>query len=516
MTWGWGLVPIGIAGVIAVAPPVAGAPPAPRQIEDTYGEHTRAVELARAGRHDTALAVLRRLLSQFPGDYPLNRDFILVTAWKGDCRGALKHFERIQSHTAFEPYFVQAVAGCAVQRAQAGEHDEALAILVPLAGREPDNYALQRDVVVITAWKGDCPGALRRYDAMGDRPAPEPYFAIPVADCLLDAERPREAATLVRLALDAAPDNEPLRHAQAKIRLALATSGIDHPYREFIFEIGTDESDQGLREWLSRLEVNGPVADGTRVYARYFAARSADPAYREGDLDRGGVGIRHRFDERWQGEFEVSADARKSDQAGAAAQVVYEPRDSWRLTLAATNFAEDLPLRARAAGVEADRIGGGVEFNSLDYVWHWRATADSWDFTDTNRRDSVFASVGYAYQMLPYREQRVYGEWYQSRNTLDGAPYFNPESDRSLGIVHRTDFVYDSRYKRHVDSLYLTVGVYDQEGYEADNTWNVKYQQDYDFDDFNNLSWSVGYGRSIYDGDEEFITTANLRYARRF
>jgi hypothetical protein len=371
-------------------------------------------------------------------------------------------------------------------------------------------------VVVITAWKGDCPDALRRFDAMQSRPVPEPYFAIPVADCLLDAERPREAATLVRQALEADPGNEQLRHAQAKIRLALASPGFDHPYREFVFEIDTDESDQGLREWRSRLEVNAPLVDDTRVFARYFAARSADPAYSEGDFDRAGVGIRHRFDERWRGELEVSGDFANSGQTGAAAQVIFEPKDTWRLTLAATNFAEDLPLQVRAAGVEADRLDGGVEYNSLDYVWHARATLNSWNFSDSNRRDSQFATVGYAYQMLPYREQRIYGEWYQSRNTLDGAPYFNPERDQHLGAVHRTDFIFDTRYKRHVDSLYLSVGIYDQEGFDADTTWNVRYLQDYDFDDFNNLSWSVGYGRSIYDGEPEYITAAYLRYARRF
>jgi predicted Zn-dependent protease len=139
MTWGWILLPIGLAGAIAFAPPAAGAPAAPRKIEDTYAEHTRAVELARAGRHDAALVILRRLLGQFPDDYPLNRDYILVSAWKGDCPGALRHYEKVKARPSFEPYFVQAVADCAVKRAQAGDHDGALAVLVPLAGREPGN-----------------------------------------------------------------------------------------------------------------------------------------------------------------------------------------------------------------------------------------------------------------------------------------------------------------------------------------------------------------------------------------
>jgi tetratricopeptide (TPR) repeat protein len=510
----WGLVPIGLATVLAL--PAAGAPPAPRRIEDTYAEHTRAVELGRAGHHDAALLILRDLLAGFPDDYPLNRDFILVSTWKGDCQGALERFERVRQHPRFEPYFVQAVADCAVRRAQAGDHDGALAILGPLAERDPENYPLQRDIVVITAWKGDCPATLRRFDALPNRQAPEPYFAVAVADCLLDAERPREAVTLVRKALENEPGNESLRHALEKAQLALVPRGIDHPYREIVFEVATDETDQGLREWRSRLEVSDRLAQRTRIYARYLHARSDDPEFSDGNLNRAGLGLRHRFDERWFGEVEVSGDTQNSGQGGTSAQVVFEPRDTWRFNLAATSFAEDLPLRARAAGVEADRREGGAEYNSLDHVWHWRASANSWDFTDTNRRDSLYTTVGYAYEMLPYREQRLYGEWYQSRNTLDGAPYFNPSRDRSLGIVHRTDFILSSRYKRHVDSLYLALAAYDQEDFDVHNVWSVKYEQDYDFDDFNRLNWGVGYGRNVYDGESEYVSAAHLRYARRF
>lgn len=515
MTGCWRLV--SVVGLVAVlAPPAAGAPPAARKIEDSYAEHTRAVELGRAGRHDAALAILQRLLREFPNDYPLNRDFILISAWKGDCRGALARFERVRRHPRFEPYFVRAVADCAVQRARSGDHDGALAVLEPLAARDPSDYLLQRDVIVITAWKGDCPAVLRRFDALTSRPPPEPYFAIPVADCLLDAERPREAATLVREALAAAPDDERLRHALAKARLALAPGERDHPYREVVYELATDETDQGLREWRSRLEVSGHLATGTRVFSRYLAARSDEARFSDGDLDRVGLGLRHHFDERWHGEVEVSGDTQRSAQDGAAVRLVFEPRDNWRLALAATNFAEDLPLRARAAGVEATRREAGAEYNSLDHAWHWRASAVGWDFSDTNRRDSLFTTLGYAHEMLPYREQRVYGEWYQSRNTLDGAAYFNPKQDRSLGVVHRTDFILDSRYKRHVDSLYLTLAAYDQDGFDVHSTWSVKYEQDYDFDDFNLLNWGVGYGRNVYDGDAEYVLSAQLRYVRRF
>ena len=504
----------GAALVLMFTLPVMAAPSAPRKIEESYAQHTRAVELARNGDYDAGLVILRRLLHDFADDYPLNRDFILISTWKGDCNGAVARFAQVRQQPRFEPYFVQAIAGCAVQRAQAGHYDEALDILEPLAAREPDNYPLQRDIIVITTWKGDCPAALRRFDALTDRPTAEAYVAIAITDCLLDAERPREAATLVREALTVAADDQALQHALIKARLAL--NDLDDPYRELVVELATDNSDQGLREWRSRVEFSAPLMTDTRLYVRYLHTHSEDGQYRDGDLNRIGLGLRRRFAERWQAEIELANDTQRSNQRGAAARLVFAPRDTWQLQLAANNFAEDLPLRARAIGVEAAAWESGAEYNSLDHVWHWRATANSWDYSDTNRRNSFFTTLGYAYDLRPYREQRVYAEWYQSRNSLTAAPYFNPRQDHSLGIVQRSDFIFASRFKRHVDSLSLTLAVYEQEGYATATIGGVKYEQEYDLDDFNEFVWALSYGRSVYDGAAEYMTSAQLRYRWRF
>ncbi len=504
---GWGLILI-----ICVA---AAQPPA-RPVGDTYAGHTRAVEAARAGHYDEGLVILRALLREFPDDYPLNRDFILISTWKGDCDAALERFARVRSHAHFEPYFISAVADCAVKRARAGGHDAALSVLGVLEQHEPENYALRHDIIVIHTWKGECRAALERYERLRARPAPEPYFAIAVADCLLADERPKEAVALLQDALAFTPGDPPLQHALQKAQAEQPLADRDHGYREVVFELSSDDSDQGLREWRSHLELSTHVAPETRVYARYLLAHSDDKALSAGNLDRAGAGLRYGFSQRWRGDVEVSGDTQRNGQSGVAARVFYEPRESWRSNLGYTNFAEDLPLRARVAGVEATRWDGVADYHSLDYVWSGRVSANAYDFSDTNRRESMYATLGYAYEMLPYREQRVYVEGYRSTNTLDSAPYFNPRHDRSLGVVQRTDFVHESRYKRHVDRLYLAVSVYDQEDFGTHGKWSMKYEQDYDFDEFSALVWEVTYAHNVYDGAAENETRMALRYLRRF
>lgn len=506
---------LGLFLLIAVVHPCYSENEGAQGVEAT---HQRAVVLARKGKHDEALRMLRPLVQAYPDNYPLRRDFIIISSWKGDCDTTLAEFARIKKPTQLEAYFIPAVADCAVKRARGGDYDAGLSVLNDLLQYEPNSYPLLRDIILVTIWKGDCPTALDRFEKVRGTTELESYFVVPVSDCLLERDRPKEALTLIRAGLERHPDDPALQHSLLKATVGLKVDeNYDDERRAFIFELASDSSDQGLREWQSRAELSAHVAPRTRLYTRYLATRSDDAQYHGGDLNRAGVGVRYWFNEKWLIDQEVSTDTRYSGRHGSATKIVYEPRDTWKYIGAYTNFAEDdLPLRARANGVEASHWQASAEYNSLDYVWYWYGTVNDYDFSDTNQRKSLFTTVGYAYEMLPQREQRVYLEWYQSRNSLDDVDYFNPGHDRSLGIVHRTDFVFDSRYKRHVDSLYLSVNDYTQDDFGSHWKWGVKYEQDYDFDDAQSLLWGITYARNMYDGVGEAEWRAELRYEKRF
>lgn len=404
----------------------------------------------------------------------------------------------------------------AVKLARAGKHDEALRILDGLIQDFPDNYPLHRDHILITIWKGDCEDALRHFRRVRSHEHP-PYLIVPVGDCLLDQNRPNEAAALARDGLARHPGDASLDHALSKATLVVeAGRPIDESRPAVAFEFLTDESDQGLREWFSRLEGSVRVAERTRLYARYSVARSDDAALDAGDFDRAGIGVRYRFSERLSIDQEFSTDARVSGKTGAATILAYAPFDSWMFTGQYTTFAEDMPLTARAAGVEGKHGGVAAEYNSRDYVWYGLVTLNRYDFSDTNRRENLFGMIGRTFEVLPYREQTLYGEFYSSRNSLADAPYFNPGRDRYTGIIHRTNFIFESRYKRHVDSLFLSLGSYWQEGYGSHGKWGVRYEQDYDFTATSHLNLGVAYERNVYDAQSEYETRLALRFIKSF
>jgi hypothetical protein len=486
-------------------------------IEATYPEHERAVTLGRAGEYGAALGILDRLLRAFPGDYPLNRDYILIAAWKGDCVRALGRFNRVRNVARFEPYFIGPVADCAVAQARAGDPATGVAVLKSLLRDPPEIYPLQRDLVLITIWQGDCEAALREYEPLRGRSSYESYFALPVSECLMSQHRPREALTLLRAAEPATEDEAALRRAMTRAELMLRLDlGLDETTTYTVFGLASDSSDQGLREWVGDVEAGTGVSAKTQLYARYLVTRSSDPEFSAGNQDRAAIGVRYRVNERWRFEQEFGTDLHHGSRGASSSRVEWQPRDTWRLHASYTTYAEDIPLRARAADTEATRVEVSGEYHSIDYRWEGRAAAADYDFSDSNVRHSYFANAGYAYELMPDREQRAFVEWYRSMNSYDGAAYFNPKQDEYIGLLHRTDFVFESRYKRHIDHLVVSVGRYNQDGFGVHARWGVRYEQDYDFDQDSAFVAGLGCFRNVYDGVHEYETRFELRYRRRF
>ena len=486
-------------------------------IESTYAQHTHAVELARAGRYDDGLAVLYPLLDRFPNNYPLLRDAVLINTWKSDCEQALRFFARIREHPRLDDYLLQPVADCAVRVARAGDTRLALEVLDALRAHAQDDYALRRDMALITQWKGDCPGALARFAAISADERNPPYLIAPMADCLLRADRRIDALALIDAGLARYPDDPVLLHARTKTQVALRLDGNQYDERALL-QAGVESanSDRDLREWLVLVEASARVAEPWRIYARYLASRTDEAQFDSGEMNRIGAGARWRPNARLLIDQGFSTDVEQSDRDGSHTRVTYYFGDRWRSAVGHDTYADDISVRARANDIEARRSYAELEYNSLDHVWYWYGIASGYRYTDTNRRSAYFTTVGYTYAILPVREHRIYLEWYGSHNTLANAAYFNPSRDRNVAVVHSTEFVFDSRYKRHVDRLNLSLGAYRQDGFGQEAVWGIGYEQQYDFDGANALSLGAAFNRNFYDGAREDEWRVSVVYTRRF
>ena len=503
-----------LAAAVALSVAVGAAEPG---IESTYADHTRGVELARGGRYDDGLKILVPLLERFPNDYPLVRDVVLINTWKGDCEEALEYFYRIRARPVLDDYLIGPVANCAVVRGRAGDYSIAIETLFGLLPRVADDYPLRRDLAVITQWKGDCPGALRWFASIRGDPRNPPYLIAPMANCLRREGRPIESLALLQDGLTRYPTDPTLIHERDNAQVALRLDEGRYDSRpEFVGSLQSANSDRDVRELLASAETSTSLATSLRVYARYLYSHASESAFDAGEMHRIGAGLRWRPTVQLLIDQGISTDIYQANRGGLHTRLAYQPYDPWKLSLGHDTYAEDISVRARSAGIEAKRSYADLEYTGLENIWTWYGIASRYDFTDSNRRSAFYTTLGYGYSLLPEREQRVYVEWYRSRNSLDNAVYFNPKRDQSVALVHRTAFIFDTRFERHVDNLSLSAGTYAQQGFGSHGTYGVSYEQDYDFDDRNNLVIGVGYNRNYFDGAPEDDWQVWLRYRRKF
>lgn len=105
-------------------------------------EHTRAVELGRAGRYDESLAILGRLTVTYPTEYPLQRDYAIITAWSGECDLAVQRYRKADPPSGFyEVYFILPISDCLLDT---GRPREAIQLIRGGLAQHPHDPQLQR------------------------------------------------------------------------------------------------------------------------------------------------------------------------------------------------------------------------------------------------------------------------------------------------------------------------------------------------------------------------------------
>ncbi|MCG6970676.1 MAG: hypothetical protein LJE85_13000 [Gammaproteobacteria bacterium] len=401
-----------------------------------------------------------------------------------------------------------------VNAAREGNHQEGIAILQSILAKDPDNYAVRRDLVIVATWANDCDLALKNYQSIKDAPNQEAYLLIPVSECLNEQNRQADAITLLEKGVTIWPENEEIKEKLTEFKqerdmdIAPVAS----------VSLSTDSSDQGNLEWLFETRYSQQLLKDTRGYARFLAVRADDPEFATGDLNRLGVGVIHHLTYQWTFDVELSTDVKNSGEEGITGAVIFEPYYLWQLGLQHATFAEDLPLRAKAVGTTSDRTTAFVDFRTQDYRWTWSAGANQYEFSDENNRRSFYTSGSYAYHLKPKLENRLVLDLYRSKNSLPAtnAVYFNPSRDSTITLTHKTSLVYNSRFKRHVDHFYGFVGSYWQQDYSSNPIYGIGLQQEYNFTDFDYLTWGAGVDSRVYDGDREQQFSIYITYEHKF
>jgi tetratricopeptide (TPR) repeat protein len=401
-----------------------------------------------------------------------------------------------------------------VQLGREGKYQEGLAILQKILDKNPGNYAVRRDFVVIATWAGDCDLALKNYEKIKQAKHQEGYLIAAVSDCLNEQNRPEQAIALLEKGAKQSPDDDDIKQKLTELKKEHKLNTA----KSLRVSLSNNNSDQGNQEWLFETRYSQQVLKDTRAYARLLVARADDPKFATGDLNRLGVGAIHHLNYKLSFDVELSTDVQSSGEEGITGTVLYQPHYLWELGAQHASFAEDLPLRAKAADVSSNRTSLFADFHSPDYRFEWSANASQYRFSDSNTRKSFSTTAGYAHYMTASLEHRLIVDFYRSSNTLPSGSvvYFNPGRDTAINLTHKSSLVYDSRFKRHVDNFFVYLGSYWQKDYDRKPVYGFGLQQEYNFTDTAYFTWGASYNSHVYDGRREREIGVFASYEQKF
>lgn len=340
-------------------------------------------------------------------------------------------------------------------------------------------------------------------------------LAIQEAQGLLDLRQWREAHTLIEQLAPWSPYSQAVKRLERRwethnLREARVYINWSHSDGKNPGTVGS--SDRPSVEW--RL-YSQPVAYNWRAFV--------GSAWDAGDFQEGKAyqelvlgGVEYRGP-----DLEVSLEARsdrvEDTRFGLGLSGVWEYDDHLRVPFSVEKLSRQTPLRARHSRITADSADIGLEYYWNDYRW-LTLSAGFMDFSDDNQRQSL--SGTFNQRLWTYYTHYLNGHLnaYTSHNTKDDdRPYFNPKDDREFGL----GLTYGSLLWRNYDNalhhaLTVSAGDYWQKYYGSDLVWNAAYSQTLDWTDRFSVSYGLGYGRRVYDGDPEKIFNAYLTLIWKF
>ncbi|MEN9543180.1 MAG: poly-beta,6 N-acetyl-D-glucosamine export porin PgaA, partial [Pseudomonadota bacterium] len=398
----------------------------------------------------------------------------------------------------------------AMARSYAGVNAEAWARLRPLADGAPAIAFLRSDLASVAAARG-WPRLADEEVQIAASLAPEDR-GIQIAQAESDQRRRRwsQAALRAQELARLYPEDSAVQRLQREIDA--------HERFELQLQLGRrHENEASVQAPGSGIEASGrlcspPLAERWRLLGAGERSSASPP---EGPVRRYrlGAGLEYQSPDlsatltAWQNSGTLRRE-------GAAFALGWQPRDGWAFGLEAERFAADTPLRGLLYGITADAAG-----LSVGYDWHESAAVFAGlrglDFSDGNRRLSLRLAAMLRVINTPQLDLVLRPDFYASRNSLAGGPYFNPARDRSGSLGITAEQRLSQNYERSLwHALTVSGGSYWQQGYGANAIGSLRYEQRWRHDPRSEIGYGIETDRRVYDGQPEraWLLFANLNH----
>jgi len=358
--------------------------------------------------------------------------------------------------------------------------------------RAPANIGIRNGLAHTYMWRGWPRKAQREFriiNTLDPKYSKARIGQISAMNMLHSKEEARaEARTLYKLQ----PKN---KHLQQLMR-QLAVEEMRELYGSF--SIAAD--DDNVEEITAEVRLTQPLALYTDVYAFLYWARTSDNDLKS-MFRRTGIGVLHALNSAWRIRQQLSVSYNDGEDLGSFTEIAFTPDDYWTLNVSFDSFTTDVPMRARAFGIESNKLDAGITYRESE----WRSYSLGYshmEFSDGNDRD--IGSIGYEQGLMVRNDwkMRIFLDLYASDNSRTDVPYFSPDSDYGLSVTHLTEHTIKRIYRKaFIHRLYITAGLYKQDGFSSAATGSLRYEHDYELSDTRFLLWGIMFGRNNYDGE---------------
>lgn len=469
-------------------------------------------------RPQEALALYRLVVADNPDDFDGNLGLFFALVETEQLDAATEHIDRYAARLPERRHLdgryngERLSADIAADRVRlfADRLDEAQARIDTRHNTIPYNSEARQSsasLALSRGWPHQGDEMLRR--TIGSDPI-NPALHADLSENLLALQDWPAARAALAHASDLDADNGAVRRARRSVELYDS----HELYVEAGYGQGQDVNYFGSRDWsIDSFLYSRPIADNWRVFAHNYSA-GADFDGNKQTWIRTGAGAEWRH-LGWRVTGEVNGGS--GVKAGATGTVRWKPDDHWTFYGAAESVTNQIPMRAVADGVHANRLSVGADWRQHESR-KLALGGYSSDFSDGNLRTGVNASWFERWASGPrWMFETTLGAD-ASRNSLDtSVNYFNPKSDRSLWLTAAVENLtwrsYDHSFRQR---LALTGGRYWQEFYGSGAIEAIEYTHRWEVD--RDLSLRYGIGRLLrpYDGEREGRTFGNLVLLWRF
>jgi len=329
-----------------------------------------------------------------------------------------------------------------------------------------------------------------------------------------------EARNLAQKLYEKFPRN---RHVQDLIE-TLNVEGMN----EFWIEGKFIHESPGAEEFWIRSSMTEPVVPTFKLFQEIVWQETS---YRGEDYDwnRSGLGSEWIVLPEVIWKQAVTFDYEDFDDFGYYTTITWLPTDYLKITAGYDSFRLDIPIRARAAGIEGESASLDLYYHESDLRFYGLTTSLNWlddgiiggNKNPSNRGSSITLYYDQNVLNFPDFKIRFGGEFNYSANSKSSekneVDYFSPLESYTFLLNQTFHYIHYARYDRKFRSgVYTREGLYAQHGYKSYGIYGITFEQTSDISKTLAFLWNVGWDNKIYDGDSTHVWSGFFGLRKNF